>query len=268
MRVVLCCMAKNEHLYINDFVNHYLSLGFDKIYIYDNDDNDKPFIGDFIDNKKRVEIIDVRGIVEKRFQQKCYTEFYNSHTFDWVFYCDVDEFLFGVSNIKLLLEQWKLRAYNQVRVKWKVIGDDGLIERDMDKPVYEIFSHEIKGSLQRDLKTKGNLENQGKAFVRGGLKNVVVASPHFASYYKREYVIPSCLPSGKPCLSKIEITEDYKKETIFLYHYMTKSLSEFIAQKLNRTDAVFGDKLAINYYWRINKKTPEKLEYLKKRGLV
>ena len=38
MQVVVCAMAKNEHLYIKDWVNHYLRIGFDKIYIYDNDD--------------------------------------------------------------------------------------------------------------------------------------------------------------------------------------------------------------------------------------
>ena len=61
MQVVLCAMAKNEHLYINDFVNHYLKLGFDKIYIYDNDEPNQKYIGDFIDNKDKVEIVDIRG---------------------------------------------------------------------------------------------------------------------------------------------------------------------------------------------------------------
>ena len=31
MQVVICAMAKNEHLYINEWVKHYLSIGFDKI---------------------------------------------------------------------------------------------------------------------------------------------------------------------------------------------------------------------------------------------
>ena len=267
MRVVLCCMAKNEHLYINDFVNHYVKLGFDKIYIYDNDDLDKQFIGDFIDQKDKVEIINVRGVVQPKLQQKCYTEFYNTHEFDWVFYCDIDEFLFGVDDIKEMLSKIDNKV-GQVRVKWKLIGDDGYIERDMSKPVYEVFKHSPKITYERNLVYSGTLKEQGKAFVRGGLENVNVTSPHFASFGERKNIIPSCLPSGKPSNSGIVIKEDYSKETTYLYHYMTKSLSEFIAQKLNRTDAVFGDKLALNYYWRINKKTPEKLEYLKKRGLV
>ena len=268
MQVVLCALAKNEHLYINDFVNHYTKLGFDKIYIYDNDDEDKPFIGDFIDDKSKVEIIDIRGKKEERLQHHIYTEFYNTHKFEWVFFCDIDEYLFGVKNIKDFIYQDKFRHINQIRVKWKVIGDDNLIERDMSKPVYEVFTHEIKGSLMLDLITKGNLENQGKAFVRGGLSNVVVKSPHFASYFRRDNVIPSMLPSGKPCYSKVVINEDYSKESVFLYHYMTKSLSEFIAQKLNRTDAVFGDNLGLDYFWRINKRTKDKEDYLKSIGLL
>ena len=41
MRVVLCCLAKNEELYINDFVKWYVSIGVDKLYIYDNNDRKK-----------------------------------------------------------------------------------------------------------------------------------------------------------------------------------------------------------------------------------
>lgn len=268
MRVVLCCMAKNEHLYINDFVNHYVKLGFDRIYIYDNDDTDKPYICDYIKNTEKVEIIDVRGVVKPKLQQECYTKFYNSHDFDWVFYCDIDEFLFGIDNIKSFLFKFKNMPIGQVRVKWKLIGDDGYIERDMSKPVYEVFKHSPKSTLNRNLIDKGNLEIQGKAFVRGGLQKIIVSSPHFASIGDRHNIIASCLPSGKPCYSGVAINEDYSQEHVYLYHYMTKSLSEFCDQKLTRTDAVYGYKIPLDYYWRINKKTPEKIAYLKERGLL
>ena len=261
-------MAKKEHLYINDFVNHYVNLGFDKIYIYDNDEKDSKFIGDFIEQRDKVEIIDIRGAVKPKLQQECYTRFYNTHDFEWVFYCDVDEFLFGIDNIKTFLERFRNMPIGQVRVKWKLIGDDGLIERDMSKPVYEVFKHSPKSTLNRNLIDKGNLEIQGKAFVRGGLQDVIVSSPHFASVGNRHNIIPSCLPSGRTCNSGVAINEDYSLETIYLYHYMTKSLSEFVNQKLTRTDAVYGNVIPLDYYWRINKKTPQKIEWLKERGLL
>ena len=75
------------------------------------------------------------------------------------------------------------------------------------------------------------------------------------------------MPSGKPCKSKTAIDEDYSEETVYLNHYITKTLDEFINQKLNRNDAVFNQRLKMNYYWRVNKKTPKKLAYLKKLGL-
>lgn len=268
MRVVLCAMAKNEHKYINDFVNYYLSLGVDKIYLYDNDDLDKPYIGDFIQKKNIVEIINIRGQKKEHLQQEVYTNFYNTHNFDWCIFCDIDEYLMGVDNLHSWLEQWYLRNAKQIRIRWKLFGDDDLITRDMSKPVYQVFKHEIKTSLNRNLIDKGTLEIQGKAIVRGGLENVVVSSPHFASIKRRDNVIPSILPSGKPCFSKVVIREDYSRETIFFHHYMTKSLSEFIEQKLNRNDAVYNTSVPLDYFWRINKKTPEKLEWLKERGLI
>lgn len=269
MRIVICALARNEHEYINDWVKHYFSIGFDKIYLYDNDDIDKPYIGDFIDSKylQRVEIINIRGIHKEKLQHDIYTDFYNSHHFDWCLFVDIDEFLVGVSNIHLWLEQWKFRNAKQIRIKWKLFGDDDLIERDISKPVYDVFKKEVKTSLHRNLVDKGNLELQGKAFVRGGLQNVVIRSPHFASYFRRDNVIPSVLPSGKPCFSKNAIEEDYRKENVFINHYMTKSLSEFIKQKLNRGDAVYNTTINIDYYWRINNKTKEKLDYLKNMGL-
>lgn len=269
MQIVVCAIARNEHKYINEWVKHYLKLGFDKIYLYDNDKLDSPYIKDFIDKNllNRVEIIDVRGVEQKYFQQWCYTDFYLNNKFDWVLYCDIDEFLMGVNNIHLWLELPYLRKVNQIRIKWRLFGDSGLIERDMTKGVKETFTKEVKSSLNRGLDKKGSLENQGKAIVRGGLPNVVVCSPHFASFKKRDNVIPSVLPSGRPCWSKIQIVEDYRHETIYLHHYMTKSLSEFVEQKLNRNDAVFNTNIALDYYWRINEKTQEKIDWLKEKKI-
>ena len=260
-------MAKNEHLYIKDWMNHYLRIGFDKIYIYDNDDPGTKSIKRYLPQTDKVEVINIRGRKEKNLHHKVFTEFYKTYKFDWCLFCDVDEFLSGVQNIHIYLSLPQFRNASQIRVKWRLFGDDNKITRDMNKPVYCCFHKVITSSLSRDLKKKSNLENQGKAFVRGGLPNVVFHSPHYACYYDINHIIPSILPSGRQCFSRVVIKEDYRFESLFLNHYMTKSLSEFINQKLNRNDAVFNVSLKLDYYWRINKKTKEKLEYLKNLGL-
>ena len=271
MEIVVCAMAKNEHKYINEWVKHYIKLGVDKIYIYDNDDFDKPFIGDYIDKKylSKCVIKNIRGQKREKLQHDIYTGFYIKYgnTFDWCLFCDIDEFLVGINNFHSWLMQPQFRFAKQVRIKWKLYGDSDLIERDMSKGVVETFTKEVKHSLNRNLICKGNLEIQGKAMVRGGLNNVVIRSPHFASYKTRDNVIPSILPSGRCCYSKVAIKEDYSREVVFLNHYMTKSLSEFVEQKLNRTDAVYGNDIPLDYYWRINEKTQNKIDYLKKKGI-
>lgn len=273
MRVFVCALAKNEHLYINEWVSHYLKLGFDKIFIYDNDDKGSKRISDFIDKKslERVKIINARGLHWKEIQHDFYNNFYRveKDNFDWCLYCDIDEFLTGIDNIKTFLSKPIFKMYEQIRIKWKLFGDDDLIERDMNKGVIESFTKVITSSLSRDLSKPCNLQIQGKSIVKGHLNHCKFTSVHFAINKNDNRLLSSCLPSGKRTFSGVAIEDDYSNETIFLNHYMTKSLSEFIKQKMNRTDAVFGKRiLDLNYYWRINKKTPEKEKYLKDMGLI
>jgi len=254
---VVCAIAKNEHLYINEWVGHYIKLGFDKIFIFDNDEKDSKYIGDCIDKKylPKVKIFDKRGVHQDKFQHKCYQEFYDNYneSFNWCLFCDVDEFLDGLKNIKDVLKTIP-KKIGQVRVKWRLFGDDNLVERDVTKPVYKFFK-EVKS---------GRLENQGKFILRGGLKDVVIVSAHFASILERNNLVPSCLPSGKRCNDKIDITTNYSNEKIYLNHYMTKTLSEFVNQKINRGDAVFGSRtINLDYFWNLNEKTPEKEEWIK-----
>ena len=265
MRVVLCCLAKNEELYINDFVKWYVKLGFDTIYLFDNNDKDKPLHINFIEPQyhKNVITIDIRGMAYKEMQADIYTKFYRDYgnTFNWCLFCDVDEFLTGITNIKCFLTLPYFMSYKQIRIKWKLFGDDDLITRDMSKPVYKVFKNQVLHSFNRNLIQRGNLESQAKCMVRGKLKNVKFGSVHYAKD------LPSCLPNGRVCYSKVAIKEKYIRTNVYLNHYMTKSLSEFINQKLNRNDAVYNTNIKLNYYWRINKKTPEKVDFLKGLGL-
>lgn len=250
MRVVVCAIAKNEHNYINEWVKHYLSLNVDHIYIFDNDNANAKYIGCCIDKKykDKITIYNYRGVKMKYLQHTLYNLFYHTHKFDWVLFVDIDEFLMGVKDIHNLTNI----NYQQVRIKWKLFGDDNIIERDTSIPVNGFFKQE---------KHDGRLEYQNKSLVRGGL-NIQINSCHFVKYLK------SCFPSGKQCQNKELNILDYENEKVFIYHYMTKTLSEFINQKLNRGDAVWSNrKIGLDYFWRINEKTTEKIEYLKNMGL-
>ena len=263
MNCVVCAMAKNEHLYINDWVKHYLNIGFSHIYLFDNDDNTSPQIIDYIDNKylDKVTIFNVRGRKEQAFQKKNYKKFYDEYkdTFDWCLFCDIDEFLFGIDNINKLVNNIP-GDYNQIRIKWRLFGDDDLVERDLSVPVYNAFKKELKYN---------KLAKQGKAIIRGGLTNVFFNSVHYGACDEKETILVSCLPSGKKCTSKVEIEEDYTSEVVYLNHYMTKTISEFINQKYNRGDAIFKSRVIdLSYFWNINRQTESKLKWLRDAGIL
>lgn len=262
MKAVVCAIAKNENNYINEWVNHYFKLGFDHIYLFDNNDSTTPFVGSFITNKDFVTIIPKNDIHIKGFQWQCYQEFYNkySNTFDWCLYCDIDEFLTGITNIKTLLNNKKYDNFEQIRIKWKLFGDDDIIERDISKPVMKSFKKVITDNP--------DLSDQGKMILRGKLKNITIKSCHYAVRFINNIRcnLKSCFPSGMSCPnSTYQIVEDYSNETIYLNHYMTKSLQEFYKQKLNRGDAVWDKRqIDFDYFWKVNKQTPEKLAWIEK----
>ena len=253
-----CCVvaiAKNEQTYINQWVKHYLKLGFDHIYLYDNDDKDTPYIGRYIDSRyaRQITIVNIRGWKQPYLQHVIYNSCYQAHRFhyDWFLFVDIDEFLVGIDNVKDFLSQPKFHSYRQIRIKWNLFGDDGVIERDTNIQMKDFFKKVIADN---------RLSNQSKSFIRGR-QYIRIASCHYVKDIK------SCLPSGKECGFDFTL-DNYEDETIFINHYMTKTLSELIKQKLNRGDAVWNKRtINFDYFFQINEKTQEKLDYIKNMGL-
>ena len=64
MKVYISTIAKNESQYIREFVEHHLSIGFDSIIIYDNNELDGERYNELLSaeiSAGRVEIVDARG---------------------------------------------------------------------------------------------------------------------------------------------------------------------------------------------------------------
>ena len=93
----ICVIAKNENLYIKDFVNYYKNLGIKKIFLYDNNEILGENFQEVLKNDIHtnfVEIINVRG--KTKIQVKAYNDCYqkNINDFSWFLIIDVDEYFF------------------------------------------------------------------------------------------------------------------------------------------------------------------------------
>ena len=116
-KVALFLFAKNEELYIEDFMIYYYKLGIDYIYILDNNDiNKKPSLSEFLSNSNKLKDYKDKYLIEHSNEQlKAYQNCYKNHKdeFDWFLVVDTDEFLDlngCYANIKDLINEHKDEA--------------------------------------------------------------------------------------------------------------------------------------------------------------
>jgi hypothetical protein len=84
-----------DEFYIKEFCDYYLSQGVDKIYIIDDNSNDKSIY--YKINDHRVKIIYENNIIKKKYSTTLYKEIKSNFT--WMIFCDVDEFITTKKNI-------------------------------------------------------------------------------------------------------------------------------------------------------------------------
>jgi hypothetical protein len=258
MMNAICAIAKNENEYIREWVEHHLNLGFDKIYLWDNNDlkgeRFESVINDYIQNEKVI-ILDCRD--KRYFQREAYTQFYRSYSaaFDWCAFIDIDEFicLNVYKNIRDYLSARIFQNYYAIRLNWVVFGDDGKIDKESGN-VMDRFT-------QPSAKVK---KLEGKSIIRGNLTNLLFNSAHYARFQNIKTPIKQCDNAGNPLNDKNTFKfEALNTEQCFIKHYQTKSLEEYCSNKLFKKQANLKDiRFTIDYYFNINEKTDKKKKFI------
>lgn len=280
LKTALVGIGKCENNYIREWVIHYLDIGFDKIFLLDNNDKDgerfEYVIGDFI-NDKKVELIDVRG--ETNAQIRNYDNIYSStklKDFDWVAFFDIDEFLYIDKNIKVndFLNDHKFDNYNCIAINWKYYDDNNLVSiKNGNYNVQDRFTHEYKQSTaQKYAECKFT-----KRFVRCNLKNIIINSSHGpidrASQNESVYCetltndfVKACNVEGKPLSFNGTAIYEWSYNGAHLKHYRFKTIEEYVNNKMKRGYPTLykncGKDLNLNDFFRLNTITQEKLDWL------
>ena len=258
-KVCLCMICKLENLYIQENIDHYKKLGYNHIYLYDNNDIDGERFEDVIQkeiDEGFISIINYRGDIEKP-QFRAYIDCYekNNKNYDWLSFFDIDEFLeLRPKNIKIqeFLNQEKFKYCQNIKFNWITFSDNDKLYYE-NKPIQERFTTPL---------LKINVNIHVKSTVRGNLPTNYwegAWNPHSGI---KNY--NSCNPSGKQ-ISKNSpyIIPNYNYG--FLKHYRTKTIEEFIKKmKKGRADAPMNYTVLIKKFFAINKKTKEKLDIFKK----
>ena len=140
-KYIVCSCARGENDYIKEWVEHYLNLGFDKIIICDNNDDDSicGVLSEYIE-RGQVEIFNCRGF--NSFQVQFYSMFCTEGNYKWCGYFDCDEFLeLGTySNIK----DYLAKKENEICISfnWLMFGSNGRLFKE-EGSVQERFKYPV-----------------------------------------------------------------------------------------------------------------------------
>ena len=264
-KVGLCIIGKKENKYAKEYVEHYKSIGFNHMFIYDNNDKDDERFEEVLSediSKNFVSIINFRNIKDKRPQFEAYRDCYekNSKEYDWLAFYDFDEFLYLKKHktIQEFVKEDKFNNCSNIKINWITYSDNDLIYYE-NKPVQERFTTPLYE----------NGENiHIKSLVKGHLsKNywIDTRNPHSGI---NDY--PCCIPTGEKIDSSTPFNIPPNYDFAYINHHSTKSLEEFIEKtKRGYPDhtVVISPKYWKNrfeYFFSKNKKTKEKIDYIKK----
>ena len=132
IRICVCTCGKNENKYAREFVKYYYNYGVDKIFIYDNNnensENFEDVLYDYIQSGF-VRIINYRE--KQKIQMKAFNHCYqhNKNNYDWFIYYDMDEFIHldNYKNIKKYLGQTAFNKCNIIYLNHVIHTDNNQI---------------------------------------------------------------------------------------------------------------------------------------------
>ena len=225
----ICAIAKYENDYIAEWVRYHINLGFDHIYIYDNNEVDGERIEDAIpaDLKEKISVLDVRG---KKYMQKIvYNECYRTYDFDWCAFIDIDEFITfnpksGYTNIKQFVQD--RNEFDAVHLNWMCYGDNGRIKFKKGN-VVDRFSKPIR-PLDFIVKFDFPMNNHSKTILKKGL-NIDWCHDDkdwFSTPHTPWGLNNICDSTGNKLDENTPFVK-YDFSVAYLKHFITKSIEEY-----------------------------------------
>jgi hypothetical protein len=211
MIVHLVVIVIHEDPYIAEFLDHYIGLGVDRIYLYDNSPSATMSV---LTEHPRVAYKHFPGAKK---QLPAYTDYIQNSqdgTFesaDFVGFMDADEFVIlkRHNSIQEFLEDFV--DVSGVGLAWRMFGTNGLVSYD-HRPVVERFPI---GEVE--------IDSHFKSFVRPRDIILPVYDPHYFVTQKGT----TTASHTKMMKGSLEHTEE-KGDVAIIHHYFTKSFGEFM----------------------------------------
>ena len=248
-KVAVCAIGRLENRYAVEWVEHYNSLGVDKIFIYDNNRiSDGELFADVLQpyiEAGFVEVVYFDGL-QKDAYEKCYRD--HSDEYEWIGFFDFDE-LVCIEDGRDIHDFLKDYDANVVSLNWMTMTDSGLTRYD-ERPMAERFTQGTGEDFE--------INRHVKSFVRSGINGISLNDPHIPNAPALQ-----CENVLHERIEQIPVQPKVIHSVAYTKHYNTKTAEEWV-QKVQRGTCC-GDKItarfqqkAVEYFFSINERTPEK----------
>ena len=268
-KVAVCAIGRLENQYAREFVEWYKKLGFDKVFIYDNNYGQEEHFELVLGDHLQSGFVEITNFRDKEVcQLEAYNDCYARHKdeYEWILFVDFDEFLTikGEKDIHLFMKKYD--KYECVLFNWMIMNDNGQVY-NTHRPLMERFTTPM------DYDRKGGYDfpedNHVKAMVRGGLDKVeYTTNPHIPST-----PLKCCNSKGEQCDQAPWQPYDFSKA--YIKHFQYKTAEEWITKKYKRgmpdqTYQNFLEKTPTDNFFKVNDADEFKLEVIKnqRRQLV
>lgn len=259
MRIGICCIVKQENLYLRDWVKYYHDMGVTKIVLYDNNNVDGEYpqqvIGDYIASGF-VDYKNARGFY--RYQVEAYNQCYNEYIdeFDWIGFLDIDEYWYLSPHLTFDEFFSEERFPNAVGLflNWLCYGDDNKLHYE-PLPVQERFktpSYPID-SVPNAVK---------KCFVKC-IKDIGLVMIDANGYDCDKFAngIERFTYTEDGDIFRNEIKRTYQDS--YIKHYRTLTIEEFLYRRFGRGSyadwgSPYRKDTIMNMFWEQNEWTEEK----------
>jgi glycosyltransferase involved in cell wall biosynthesis len=133
-KTAICAILKNEHQYLDEWINHHLNVGFDEIYLYEDFGSKSHTI--ITDKYSNVHLISLSTIFDEikylhNYKQTAlYIYFYQNYknVFDYTAFIDIDEFIMFEDGYSLQSLLNEYQNYNGIYLFWKMYNANGIID--------------------------------------------------------------------------------------------------------------------------------------------
>ncbi len=225
--------ARNEGIYLLEFVAYYLSLGFDTIYIYSNDNDDGSDIllealarHGFIKYIKNI----IKSNISAQFKAYMHAVMYNYELLNHEFalFVDTDEFLYLNNNFFININDFiqfhKLHHSDSIAINWITAGANENIQyRDQDlifrfpklsnKNICDLVKPLVRPHLVGAMNCHNCIPVYNKSLIYTHSTGKILSTEK----HKNE---------GR--FNRLAFTDDPCTKYAFIIHYLHKSFSEFI----------------------------------------